>query len=327
MTSPRPTVVLTGSTGVIGTSLLPALTSRYDVTALVHRRRPPGATVCLRADLTQEGLGLDHRQYHDLVAAVDVIVHCAALTAFAPSDLTAFDDINAEGTRRIMQLASDAQVPVVLLSSAAVAVEVTGDDLAARSMRAYSRSKRRAEDLAAQSRQPVAIVRPALLFAGRHATGAPRHQFPHALFELLLRGRRGGLPINPDHWCDILPMEMLVAYVSALVDAQLHGDATAPGIHWVTAGPARLTAADVAQACTDLLREAGRPVPTPLLSPPAARHRRTHGMGRMAQLGFQPPTQPPLPCDLRRLLPAQLTRTAALEALTHNVRRCAPWDA
>ncbi|MFF4369483.1 SDR family oxidoreductase [Streptomyces sp. NPDC001594] len=325
--SPRPTVVLTGSTGVIGTSLLPALTARYDVTALIHHRRPRGATTCLQADLTREGLGLDQRQYRNLAAAVDVIVHCAALTAFAPPDLTAFDDVNAEGTRRILQLAADAQAPVVLLSSAAAAVEVAGDDLAARSMRAYSHSKRRAEELAARSRQPVAIVRPALLFADRHAAAAPRHQFPHALFDLLLRGRRGGLPVNPDHWCDILPMEMLVDYVSALVEAQLHGDAAVPGIHWVTAGPARLTAADVAQACTDLLKEAGRSLPGPLLAPPATNRRRTHGMGRMAQLGFQPPTQPPLPCDVRRLLPTQLTRAASLEALAHNVRRCAPWNA
>ncbi|MGW2675845.1 SDR family oxidoreductase [Streptomyces sp. NPDC001436] len=325
MTSPRPTVLLTGATGVIGSALLPALAARYQVTALVHHSRPPGATTCLQADLTAEGLGLDTRRRRDLAARTDVIVHCGALTAFAPPDLTAFDDVNADGTRRILRLAAEAQAPVVLLSSAAAAFEVTGDDLTARSMRAYSSSKRRAEEWAAHSEQPVAIVRPALLFASRSASTPPRHQFPHVLYDVLLRGRAGGVPVNPDHWCDILPMELLVDYIIALTEALLAGDPTVGGVHWATAGPARLTAADIEEACLDWLEEAGRPARGPLLAEPATAHSRTHGMARLAQLGFQPPTQSALPCDLPRLLPRQLTRAEAMKALAHDVRRCAPW--
>ncbi|WP_405658312.1 SDR family oxidoreductase [Streptomyces sp. NBC_01166] len=325
MTAARPTVLLTGSTGVIGANLLPALAVRHHVTALVHRRRPEGATTFVQADLTADGLGLSTSQRRELAAGIDAIVHCGGLTDFAPRDHTAFDNVNADGTRRILELAEHARVPVVLLSSASAAFEVPGDDLAARSMRAYGQSKRRAEELATHCSQPVAIVRTALLFAARSAPTAPRHQFPHALFTALLQARPGGLPVQPDHWTDILPMETLVDYVTALTEAQIRGDATAPGLHWVTAGPARLTAADLERACIDFLKEAGRPARGPLLADPTAPQPRTHGMARVAQLGFLPPDHPDMPTHLRRLLPTQVTRTDVLEALCHNVRRCAPW--
>ena len=325
MTSSRPTVLLTGSTGVIGTSLLPALAARYDITALVHRRRPQGATTCVQADLTAEGLGLSEHQRRELAAGIDVVVHCAALTDFAPPDLADFEDVNVDGTRRILELAEDAQVPVVLLSSAAAALELAEDDLAARCLNAYGRSKLRAEELAAHSTQPVAVVRTALLFAARGATSTPHHQFPHALFDTLLRGRTGGLPVNPDHWCDIIPMETLVEYVTALTEAQLRRDPAAPGLHWVTAGPARLTAADLERACLAFLDEAGRPATGPLLAAPTTARTRSHGIARLAQLGFQPPEQSSLPSHLDRLLPTQLTRATVLDSLDHNVRRCAPW--
>ncbi|MFE1552733.1 SDR family oxidoreductase [Streptomyces sp. NPDC058718] len=325
MTAARPTVLLTGSTGVIGANLLPALAARHDVTALVYRRRPEGATTCVQADLTVDGLGLSVRRRTELAAGIDVIVHCGGLTDFAPRDHSAFDNVNADGTRRILELAEEARVPVVLLSSAAAAFEVPGDDLAARSMRAYGQSKRRAEELATHCSQPVAIVRTALLFAARSAPTAPRHQFPHALFTALLQARPGGLPLQRDHWADILPMETLVDYVTALTEAQIRGDATAPGLHWVTAGPARLTAADLERACIDFLKEAGRPASGPLLAEPATPQPRVRGMARVAQIGFLPPDQPDMPSHLNRLLPTQVTRTDVLQALAHNVRRCAPW--
>ncbi|WP_171163724.1 SDR family oxidoreductase [Streptomyces sp. I05A-00742] len=319
----RPTVLLTGSTGVIGTSLLPALAARHHITALVRHRRPDAPVACVEGDLTAEDLGMSTSRRRELAAKIDVIVHCAGLTAMAPPDLTAFDTINAEGTRRILRLAEETGVPVLLLSSAAAAFQTPGEDLAARSMRAYSTSKRRAEELAAHCTQPVAIVRPALLFAARNATTPPRHQFPHALLTALLQDRAEGLPVNPDHWCDVLPIEMLTDYLTALTDALLRGDTTAAALHWVTAGQARLTAADMERACLDYLAETGRPT-RPLLAPPGATHRRSHGMARIAQLGFQPPEQPALPSHLDRLLPSRLTREAALEALARNVRLCIP---
>ncbi|MDH6122330.1 nucleoside-diphosphate-sugar epimerase [Kitasatospora sp. GAS204A] len=321
----RPTVVLTGATGVIGTSLLTSLTAHYEVTALVHRRRPEGATTCLKADLTSHRLGLTASQYREFAAGIDAVVHCAGLTDFAPPDLASFDQVNAEGTRRILELAEAAHVPVILLSSAAAAFDIPGEDLVARSLRAYSHSKRRAEELATRTSQPVAVVRAALLFAARDAVTAPRQQFPHALLTALLQDRPGGLPVHPEHWADILPMESLVDYLTALTAAMLRGDRAAPGLHWTTAGPARLTAADLERACLDHLQEAGRPPKGRLLADPATARGRSHGMARIAQLGLLPPEEPALPTDLLRYLPAQPSRADVLDALAHTVRRCAPW--
>lgn len=319
----RSNILLTGSTGVIGSSLLPALATRHNVTALVRSRKPAGPATCVEGDLTAEDLAMTASRRRELAANIDVIVHCAGITGMLPPDLTVFDDTNAEGTRRLLRLAEEAQAPVLLLSSAAAAFQVPGEDLTARSMRAYASSKRRAEELAAHCSQPVAIVRPALLFAARTATTAPPHQFPHALITALLQGRPGGVPLNPDHWCDVLHLELLIDYLTALTDALLRGDITAATLHWVTAGQARLTAADIERACLDHLTATGHPPTEPLLAPPAASRRRSHGIARYAQIGFQPPSQPPLPTHLDRLLPAQLTRPAALEALAHNVRLCA----
>jgi NAD(P)-dependent dehydrogenase (short-subunit alcohol dehydrogenase family) len=320
----RPTVLLTGASGVIGASLLPALTDRYEVTALVHRRRPGGAVRCVQGDLTAEGMGLSTDERRELAAGTDVIIHSGALTDFAPPDVRAFCDVNTEGTRRILEFAEEAQVPVLLISSVAAAMDIRGNDLAARSLRAYGDSKRRAEELTTHSSQPTAVVRTALLFAARAAPTAARHQLPHCLFEALLQCRIGGLPLDPGHWCDVIPMEWYTDYICALTAALLDGAPAAVGLHWATAGPARLTAADVERACLDYLSELGRPSAGPLLAPAAGRAVRTHGIARLAQLGFQPPHQPCAPSSLHRLLPTALTRQHVLEALAHNVRRCTP---
>ncbi|MGW0336884.1 SDR family oxidoreductase [Streptomyces sp. NPDC003011] len=318
MTDAPADVLLTGASGVVGSRLISALAGRHRVTALVHRREPAGAHRCVPGDLTTDHLGLDDGQYQDLADRTDVIVHCAGQTDFAPHKPDTFDAVNADGTRRIMELARTAGAPVLLLSSMAAAMDIEGEDLTARGLRAYGRSKRRAEEAVAGT-HPVAVVRCPALFAPRDATWAPTHQFPHIWFRAVLRGQGRNLPLSPDHWCDVIPLETLVAYLSALTDALVRGAADAPGLHWAMAGPARLSAGELARACTDFLTEQGLPAGDPILADPTGRIPFT-GMGRLAQITFQPAHRLPYPSDLDRLLPQPLTRTAVLDALTHNLR-------
>lgn len=314
----RSTVLLTGATGVVGSRLITALAGRHRVTALVHRRKPAGAHTCVSGDLTAERLGLDDGHYRDLAERTDVIVHCAGQTDFAQHGLRFFEQVNAEGTHRIMELARVAGAPVLLLSSVAAAMDIEGEDLTARGLRAYSDSKRGAEEAVAGT-HPVAVVRCPALLAPRDRAQAPAHQFPHIWFRALLRGQGRHLPVSPDHWCDVLPLETLVAYLSALTDALLRGDPDAFKLHWAMAGPARLTAGELAEACASVLTEQGLPPGEPILADTAGRARFS-AMGRLAQITFQAPHQPPYPSDLNGLLPEPLTRTTVLESLTHNLR-------
>jgi nucleoside-diphosphate-sugar epimerase len=318
VTDPRSTVLLTGATGVIGSRLITALAGRHHVTALVHRRRPDGAHTCVPGDLTAGQLGLDKQQYRELAEHTDVIVHCGGQTDFGSQDLGTFDEINADGTSRIMDLAHAAGAPVLLLSSMAAVMEVEGEDLTARCLRAYSQSKRRAEE-ATSGTHPVAVVRCPTLFAPRDSTDTPAHQFPHIWFRALLQGQGRNLPVSPGHWCDVIPLETLVDYLSALTDALLRGDDNATGLHWAMAGAARLTVGELVQVCAEFLAEAGLPAGEPILANPASGRTRFTGMGRLAQLSLQAPHQPAFPSDLDRLLPEPLTRTAILDALRHNL--------
>ncbi|MEU2119563.1 SDR family oxidoreductase [Streptomyces sp. NPDC016459] len=315
----RSTVLLTGATGVIGSRLITALTDRHHVIALIHRRQSEGTHTCVTGDLTADRLGLDTGQYRELAHNTDVIVHCGGQTDFAQHTLDTFDEVNADGTRRIMELARAAGAPVLLLSSMAAVMEVEGDDLTARSLRAYAQSKRRAEEAAA-STHPVAIVRCPTLFAPRNSIDTPAHQFPHIWFRALLRGQGRNLPVSPDHWCDVIPLETLVAYLSALTDALLNGEDDATGLHWAMAGPARLTAGELARVCTEFLAEVGLPAGDPILADPTSTRTRFTGMGRLAQLSLQAPQQPPYPSDLDRYLPHPLTLAVILDALHHNLR-------
>lgn len=329
MTAPKETtvsdtrsrVLLTGATGVVGSRLITALTDRHHVSALVHRREPDGAHTRVPGDLTAHRLGLDRSRYQDLAARTDVIVHCAGQTDFAAHGQDTFDAVNADGTSQIMDLARAAGAPVLLLSSVAATWAIEGEDLTARGLRAYGQSKRRAEEATAGS-HPVAVVRCPALLAPHDATRVPSHQFPHIWFRALLRGQGRHLPLSPDHWCDVVPLEILVAYLSALTDVLLRGETDAHRLHWAMAGPARLTAGELASSCTDFLTRAGLPAGDPVLADPAAPARFT-GMGRLAQLSFQAPGLPPYPSDLDRLLPQALTRDVILDALTHNLRLAA----
>lgn len=49
--------------------------------------------------------------HRELAHRIDAIVHCAALTDFAPPDLNSFTDVNVEGTRRILRASRVRAVP------------------------------------------------------------------------------------------------------------------------------------------------------------------------------------------------------------------------
>src|SRR5687768_17046911 len=107
-------VVVTGATGNVGTSLLPALAGDERVTEIVGlaRRRPAlqnPRTTWVDADVVTAPLA-------ELFAGADAVVHLAWL--IQPSrDEAALEAVNVTGTRRVFEAAAAAGVGTLVHAS------------------------------------------------------------------------------------------------------------------------------------------------------------------------------------------------------------------
>lgn len=134
--SPRDCVALTGATGFVGGHLLRRLTAAgWQVRALTRRPAalcPGEAVTPVVGDLESEAA------LAELVAGATAVVHCAGLVAARSA--AEFQQVNAEGTARLLRAATSGVTPprFLLISS-----------LAAREpqLSAYAASKRRAEEI------------------------------------------------------------------------------------------------------------------------------------------------------------------------------------
>jgi len=148
--SEAPLVAVTGAAGRLGAALLDALRAEgLRTRCLVHRRPVDGADETVAGDV-RDAAALDR-----LLAGADALVHAAAVThARAPA---AYERVNVEGTRAVLDAAARAGVRrVVLVSTSALGA----------SGGAYSRSKLAAEELARAAALPVTVVRLPELWGG-----------------------------------------------------------------------------------------------------------------------------------------------------------------
>jgi uncharacterized protein YbjT (DUF2867 family) len=134
--SPRDCVALTGATGFVGGHLLRRLTAAgWQVRALTRRPAaldPGEAVTPVVGDLESEAA------LTELVAGATAVVHCAGLVAARSA--AEFQQVNAEGTARLLRATtSSATPPRFLLISSLAAREPQ--------LSAYAASKRRAEEI------------------------------------------------------------------------------------------------------------------------------------------------------------------------------------
>ncbi|MEU0684233.1 SDR family oxidoreductase [Streptomyces albogriseolus] len=264
----RPTVLLTGASGVLGSALLPHLSDCH-VIALIHRTPAPGADEQLVGDLTAPRLGLDQAAYQRLASRIDAVVHCAAITGFS-SGPEATHALNAAGTRQMVQLAADADAVMYHVSTAFVdRTDLTraqmGQDHGDATARPedYLDSKRAGEEVVRSADIPAVIVRPSVVI-GDAATGAiSAFQGMHGIIHGLLRGLLPLVPIPADSPVDFVPQDVVAATIAGLIrQGRREGEV------WVTAGANALTtdrALDVIQETAD---ELGLDAPRPRMVGP-----------------------------------------------------------
>jgi nucleoside-diphosphate-sugar epimerase len=205
-------VVVTGATGNVGTSVLPALARDPAVEEIVGlaRRRPawaPPRTRWVQADVVTSPL-------EELFEGADVVIHLAWL--IQPSrDPAALRSVNVEGSRRVFDAAARAGVGA-LVHASSVGVYSRGpndrpvDESWPRDgipTSFYSRHKAEAERLldAYEERMRVVRLRPALIFKGEAAAEIRRYFIGPLLPSPLVHPRL--LPVLP------LPDELVVQAV------------------------------------------------------------------------------------------------------------------
>ncbi len=262
----RTTVLLTGATGVLGSAVLTELTARgAEVIALTRRRSPAGDCGTVAGDVGAPLMGLAADRYEALAEQVDVVLHCAALTAFT-TDAAKARAVNTDGTQHVVAFAAAAGAQLVHVSTAFVdrAHAYSDAEHLVRGPAAYLQAKVAAERVVTDSGLPALMVRPSILIGDSRTGTIPTYQGLHVLCAAVMAGQVPFLPGSADDLVDAVPLDTTAAAV-AVAALGRHG-ATSPAELWLTAGPQALRLGELVQHCRDLGTDLGmRPVETALL--------------------------------------------------------------
>ncbi|MFG2126845.1 SDR family oxidoreductase [Streptomyces sp. NPDC048751] len=265
----RPTLLLTGGSGVLGRALIEELSPRFRLVCLRHRTAVDDPRVEeVRADLLEPGLGLSDAESGRLAAEVDVVVHSAAATNWkaAPESIRR---ANLDGTLTMLGLAARADAPFYHLSTAFVANPLAPEEQERfPGAAAYLASKTEAEQAVREAPVPGAILRPSVVM-GDSVTGriAGTQGLTRAL-GAIVKGQVPVLPGTPDARIDMVPQDVVARAVGDLV----RGEVT-DGEFWLTAGAEALLQREVVDSCLEFAERHGpRPHP-PRLIPLESVHR------------------------------------------------------
>jgi nucleoside-diphosphate-sugar epimerase len=261
----RRTVLLTGATGVVGQALIPRLVDQgaSDVICLTHRsvmgarsrQRHAGSLSTARGDVARPDLGLGVRQYRELAARIDSVVHAAALTNFAGPEET-LQRINVDGTEHALAMADAAGAHFVHVSTAYLHARGEGQrgHIAAR----YAASKRAAEAVIKASGVGHSIVRPSIVIGDSRTGAMSSAQGLHRAAGAVLSGIAPILPFGASWPLDFIPQDVVAETVAGIVEHERIGEEL-----WVTAGRRALTLAQAVDVVVATGRQLGINVDTP----------------------------------------------------------------
>lgn len=225
-----PTALLTGATGLIGGEICRLLLDRgWDVRALVRRDAPicgndgqmlaSSALTRVAGDIGQPACGLDRAMQDRLERDVDLVLHCAASTAFNASE-EHHHRTNVAGTAHMLELCG--RSPFLYVSTAYVCGQIDGPvaELAcppnSEFANGYERSKARAEALVEQSGRPWLIARPAIVVGAAADGRIRRFDSIYSAFKLLAEGRVKAIPATANASLGFVPIDHVALALAAL---------------------------------------------------------------------------------------------------------------
>jgi len=232
---------VTGATGLIGTHVVEQLADGgHDVVALTRSRsnasQLPDEVTVVEGDITEKG------SMRDSMAGVDGVFHMAAwfYVGPGPQEAEKAERINVEGTRNVLELMDELDVPKgVYTSTIGVYPGTSGDiidestDPECPTYAEYVRTKWKAHFEVAkpmiEDGLPLVIVQPGGVYGphnGRYGPGKPQTVFRDYL--------TGDLPMVPRDWT--LPMDHVDDIARAHIQAMEVGE---PGEEYIVASQPR----------------------------------------------------------------------------------------
>ena len=243
-------VLVTGAAGLVGRELCRRLAAGgHGVVALLRRNRAitgndgvpvptcdwtdeparPGEVMALTGDVAEAGFGLDRTTTAQLMAGLDLVIHCAALTGFN-LDPALYQRVNVGGVAHALAFAGERRIPFLHVSTAYVCGEQDGVIAEAPATggcfaNGYESSKAAGETLvlaAARAGLPVAIARPSII-AGDSQDGAiGEFTNLYQLLRLITEGRVCCLPATADASLDLVPIDHVVASLIDIAEGMPH---------------------------------------------------------------------------------------------------------
>ncbi len=188
----------------------------------------------MSGDVAEPGLGLTEE-----VGPLDLVVHCAAVTAFN-LDAATYRRVNQGGAANVLAFAAGRGVPLLHVSTAYVCGECSGPVAEApaqggRLANGYEASKAAAEALVIGSGHPVAVARPSIVVGGSEDGAVGAFGDVYQMLRLVAQGQVRVLPASAGASLDLVPIDHVVG---GLVDiAERIGEAVGRVFHLASGAP------------------------------------------------------------------------------------------
>jgi thioester reductase-like protein len=271
-------VLLTGATGFLGMELLCRYLERGErhVYALVRASGPAEANARLGAvienvcgdrdvhrhrwtaiagDICRPGIGLEPGTRRQLAERVDEVVHGAATVSFS-LPLSQSREVNVEGTKRLLEFASECQAERGLrcfsyISTAYVAGDHPGSfgeeqlNVGQGFRNGYERSKFEAEQIVSRTsaRLPVQIFRPSIIVGERESGWTASFNVLYPPLKAFQAGAYPALPAHGSTPVDVVPVDFVADAVF-----ELAGEPAESGeVHHLVAGERATTVGRLAE--------------------------------------------------------------------------------